>query len=66
MTEIEWITRKQLCERLELVPETIRRYVRKGIIPELKFSSKTVRYNWQEVKEALIKQDKLKRSAYNG
>jgi len=49
------VTAEELGKRLNLTPDTIRRWARSKIIPSLKLSGKVVRFDIDEVEEALRK-----------
>lgn len=53
-TKEEIIDRPELCRRLNLVEPTIIKWEKKGKIPSLRVGS-AVRYNWQQVLQALEK-----------
>ncbi len=49
----ELITKEELGERLKLRPDTIKRWTLQGIIPCLRLSGKVVRYDPDQVTDAL-------------
>ena len=55
-TTSDWLTKEQLRERLNL-PSTrmVDELVRKHKIPVYKLGHKTIRFNWEHVKEALAR-----------
>lgn len=46
-------TAEELAERLTLKPKTIREWARQGVIPSLRISPKVIRFDFDEVEEAL-------------
>ena len=45
----EIVTVKELAERLNLKPETIRTWARQGLIPSLRPTAKTLRFDLEDV-----------------
>ncbi len=59
MTQI--LTAEQVARRLSLEPSTIRRWVKKGLIPRLVLSSTVIRFEWNAVVKALRELDANRR-----
>ncbi len=55
MDETELLTVAQLAKRLSIRPRTVQAWSRSGRIPTVKLSSKVLRFDWQEVLEAVRK-----------
>ncbi|MFC1479160.1 hypothetical protein ACFL6F_01050 [Planctomycetota bacterium] len=51
----ELLSAKELGERLSVSPLTVARWGREGLIPQVKLSRKTIRYDFESVIEALQK-----------
>ena len=49
----DFLTAKQLAKRLNLSPETIKKWAIRGKIPHIRISPKVLRFDWQKVKETL-------------
>lgn len=49
----ELLTLKELAQRLRLHPDTARSLYRRGVIPGLKLGHRTLRFEYQQVLEAL-------------
>ena len=47
------LTAKELADRLRVKPTTIREWTRRGIIPAIRLSPKVVRFDFEEVKNAV-------------
>lgn len=60
----EIVTVTQLAKRLQLKPETIRIWARKGIIPSLHPTSKTLRFDVESVLTAMGKISAGQKGAY--
>jgi len=46
-------TTKTIAEHFGVHPETVRKWVRKGVIPYLRPTERTIRFDMNEVEEAL-------------
>jgi len=51
--EADWMTARELAERLRVTPETVRDWSRRGCIPTLRLSRKALRYNLEAVVAAV-------------
>lgn len=49
------MTAEELAEALAVSPETIRAWTRDGVIPGVKITPKSIRYDWQTVLRELGK-----------
>ena len=49
------LTIEELAERIQLKVETIREKVKAGIIPAIKLNSRTWRFHWPTVLDAMLK-----------
>ena len=54
-TKPELLTTRDLARRLQVTPETVRSWARRGLIPTLRVTPKVVRYNLAAVLAALAK-----------
>lgn len=61
----EILTVRELAKRLQLKPETIRIWARKGLIPSLHPTPKTLRFEMQSVLEAMGK-NSVRKEKKNG
>lgn len=51
---MELLTARELAKRLRVSPETVRAWARRGCIPTLRLSPKTIRFNPEAVLAALL------------
>ena len=49
------LTIEELAERIQLTVETIREKVKAGTIPAIKLNSRTWRFHWPTVLDAMLK-----------
>lgn len=49
----EFLTAEQVGHRLNLSPQTVKKWAAKGKIPYLRISPKVLRFEWHEVKQAI-------------
>lgn len=54
------LTAKELASRLKVKPTTIKKWDQSGLIPSVRLTPKVVRYDFDEVVEALQKRAKRK------
>ena len=59
----DWITSDHLASRLKVKATTIKRWTRAGAIPCIKLSGKVIRYDYDEVINALRDAAKNRRAA---
>ena len=52
-TETKLLNADELARRLRVSPETVTKWARSGIIPEMKISRSTRRFDWNAVVRAL-------------
>ena len=63
MTEqTKFLTAIELAEQLQIAPETVRQWTRRGVIPSLRLSAKVIRYEPEEVLAALRSRSGASRS----
>jgi excisionase family DNA binding protein len=53
MPESDLLTAAELAKRLQVTPDTVREWTRRGTIPRLRLSAKVIRYDLRRVLEAL-------------
>jgi len=53
MDQAELLTANEVADQLQVQPETVRRWRRRGIIPAVRLSPKVIRYQIAAVIEAL-------------
>ena len=51
--DVQLLTTADLASRLRLQPQTIQRWTRLGYLPAIRMTGKVIRYDLQEVLEAL-------------
>lgn len=55
----EWLKADEIAQRLKVKPETVRAWARRRLIPAIRINCKTVRFDFDEVRRALIARNRL-------
>ncbi len=54
MTETqEYLTAEEVATRLRIQPDTVRDWVRRGLLPVVRLTPKVVRFEWSAVVQAM-------------
>ena len=62
----EMVTAEELAERLRVRPDTIQLWTREGLIPAIRVNAKVIRYDPDEVEQALRQRSDERRATLEG